>query len=199
MDSPNAVFDFWFDGVNASGVADPACFLRWFRGGAEFDAAIAARFGTLVEDALAGGLASWEADPRSTLALVIVLDQFPRNLFRQDRRAFTGDARALRLAERLADSGEHFGLQPLERYFLYLPFEHAEDPERQDRACGLYRALEKDALPDNEAFFAEAIRWADRHQAAIEKFGRFPGRNAALGRTSTAAEQTFLEAHPDGF
>lgn len=118
----------------------------------------------------------------------MVLDQFPRNLFRDDARAFATDARALACAGSMVGRGWDRALAPLERWFAYLPFEHAEDPAQQERALALFGELA------GEADCADTLEWARRHHAVIARFGRFPHRNAALGRTSTAEELAFLQA-----
>jgi uncharacterized protein (DUF924 family) len=193
------ILDFWFDGVDRAGVPAPDCLLRWFRGGEAFDTLIREGFGGQVESALAGSLDAWAETALGRLALVLLLDQFPRNIFRGDRRAFSGDARALSLAREATVSGLDAGLRPIERYFLFLPFEHAEDSADQARAVSLYQELISKAPKGGEAHFIGAADWARRHQVVIERFGRFPSRNAALGRSSTDAEIVFLAENPLGF
>jgi len=180
------VLAFWFgeDGKSRA---------EWFRKDATFDAQIRKRFGALHAEASAGGLASWEDEPRSALALLIVLDQFSRNLYRNDPRAFAQDARALRVAEKLLERGWHRALQPIERQFVYLPLEHAEDLARQDRSVALFEELQ--ASPGMEGI----AQWAEKHRVVIRRFGRFPHRNAALGRTSTPEEEAFILTPGSGF
>lgn len=199
MQATDALLEFWYEGVDAAGVPGPDCFSRWFRGGPGFDAEIVERFGPEIETSLAGGCEDWSRTARGNHALVLLLDQLPRNAFRGQARAFSGDARALRLADDAVERGEHLELRPIERYFLYLPFEHAEDPIEQARAVRLYDELVEHAPVDATPFFKEAIDWARRHQVVIERFGRFPSRNAALGRVSTPDELAFLEETPGGF
>jgi uncharacterized protein (DUF924 family) len=193
------ILEFWFEGVDAAGAAGPECFARWFRADKRFDALIRSRFAEDVEAALAGELESWLQTPRGRLALILLLDQFTRNLHRGEARAFDGDARSLALAREAVESGLDSALRPIERYFLYLPFEHAENPADQTRAGQLYRALVSEAPAGGEALFVEAIEWARRHQNVIARFGRFPSRNAALGRASTIEELAFLKENPTGF
>lgn len=193
------VLDFWFGASGGEGLPPEAVRRRWFRGGAAVDAEIRARFGATVEAALDGGLADWPTDARGTLARVLVLDQLPRNVHRDRPRAFAGDARALALAREAVDSGTDRALRPVERYFLYLPFEHAEDASCQRRAVALFSALRDAAAPAERAFFEEGVAWAERHRRTIDRFGRFPGRNHALGRASTPEEEAFLREHPAGF
>jgi uncharacterized protein (DUF924 family) len=184
-----AVLDFWF-----LPAADPqhGRFRReWFRRDDAFDADIRARFGAQVEAALAGGLSEWEATAEGSLARILLLDQFTRNIFRGTARAFAGDAQALALAERLVGSGRDKNLPPLQRWFVFLPFEHSETPIDQERSVALFAGLRREG---QDAAFDAAHDYALRHRAAIERFGRFPGRNAILGRASTAEEIAALEA-----
>jgi uncharacterized protein (DUF924 family) len=180
------VLEFWFAG---GGRQRP----EWFRKDAAFDEEIRTRFGALHEEASRGGLAEWESDPRSALALLVVLDQFSRNLHRNDARAFAQDARALGLAEAMLEKGWHRELAPEERQFVYLPLEHAEDPARQDRAVQLF--IELEASPGMEGL----AQWAEKHRVIIRRFGRFPHRNRALGRPSTPEEEAFLLTPGSGF
>ena len=186
-----AVFDFWF------GPAPLATRREWFVKSPEFDETIRQRFGPLVDRALTAPL-DWGDDAPSMLAEVIVLDQFTRNLFRGQARAFAGDVRALTLALRLVDSGQHLGLHPLQRWFACMPLEHAEDLGLQDRCVALFEALVADAGEHAEALKG-ALDYAHKHRDVIRQFGRFPHRNAALGRSSTAAEQAYLATPGSGF
>jgi uncharacterized protein (DUF924 family) len=197
--TPAAVLAFWFGELDADGLPSSAAAARWFVGGDAFDEEIRERFGGLVEEALAGGLEAWADVPRELLALVIVLDQFPRNLFRGDARAFSGDARALALSRDAVDAGWARRLLPGERVILYLPFEHAETLGEQERCCALYRDLLDDGPASGRLRFAGSLEYAERHLATIRRFGRFPARNEALGRRSTPAELAFLAEHPSGF
>jgi uncharacterized protein (DUF924 family) len=175
-----AVLDFWF-----AGSAVPRA--EWFKKYAGFDALIAERFGALVEQALAGGLAAWGGAPDTALAQVIVLDQFTRNIFRDTARAFAGDALALPAARAMVARGDDLALPPLRRLFAYLPFEHAEDRATQQASLRLFAALVA-----ADASLAEFEDYARRHAVVIERFGRFAHRNALLGRASTDEELQFL-------
>lgn len=186
MSAP-AVLDFWF------GPPPLASRPEWFRKDPAFDEAIRARFGALVERAIDEGL-DWGDPPEAQLAQIIVLDQFPRNLFRGQARAFAGDARARTLALALVDGGGHLALHPLQRWFAYLPLEHAEDLALQDRCVELIGALAA-----GDPAHAGALDYAERHRDVIRRFGRFPHRNAALGRTSTAEELAYLATPGSGF
>lgn len=197
--SPETVLSFWFGPLDSDGLPSLQAAARWFSGGESFDAEIRQRFGGRVEEALRGELREWADAPRPLLALIILLDQFPRNLFRGEARAFAGDARAYALARDAVDAGWAKQLLPAERNFLYLPFEHHESMEAQTRCCSLYAQLLAEGPAAAEARFAGSLDYAQRHRAAIERFGRFPARNAALGRESTPEEVAFLAEHPSGF
>jgi uncharacterized protein (DUF924 family) len=178
-----AVLDFWF--LPPDHPQHGRFRREWFRKDDDFDAAIRSRFGTLVETALSGGLTEWEATAEGALARILLLDQFTRNIFRDTPRAFAGDAEALALAERLVGSGRDKNLPPLLRWFVFMPFEHSESLLEQERSVALFAALRREA--QDEAFDA-AYDYALRHRAVIERFGRFPHRNAVLGRESTPEE-----------
>jgi len=185
------VLDFWF------GPTPLAPRREWFVKSDEFDDDIRQRFGALLGTALAGGLA-WGDDTGSRVAELIVLDQFTRNLFRDQARAFAGDTRALELALALVDSGEHLALNPLQRWFAYMPLEHAEDLALQDRCVTLFEALVQEGGVHVDALKG-ALDYAHKHREVIQQLGRFPHRNAALGRTSTAAEAVYLAQPGSGF
>jgi uncharacterized protein (DUF924 family) len=176
------VLAFWFGEPPATEARE-----LWFRKDAAFDAQVRARFADTLDAALQGGLRDWGITPAGALARIVVLDQFTRNAFRDTPRAFAGDPLALAAATALADGGGHLQLPPLQRWFAYLPFEHAEDLAPQERALQLYERLAAD-----EPALADALEWAHKHHAVVARFGRFPHRNAILGRTSSAAEVAFL-------
>jgi len=156
---------------------------KWFAKDAAFDDEIRARFLLTYEAAVRGELSEWETTPDGALALTIVLDQFPRNMFRHDARAFAADAAVRGVVEHAIARGFDQRVARDERSFLYLPFEHSENLADQERGCMLVRALGD----------ADLLRWAELHADIIRRFGRFPHRNAILGRESTPAEQAFLE------
>jgi uncharacterized protein (DUF924 family) len=183
------VLDFWFGPADRRGKARP----EWFRKDPAFDARIRERFGALHRAAAERQLEPWRASPAPMLALVVVLDQFSRNLFRGDARAFAQDAHARECAREALERGDDLSLLPVERQFLYMPFEHSEEAADQDRAVELMRAL--DAFEETRGL----VEWAETHRAIIRRFGRFPHRNAALGRASTPAERDFLAQPGSGF
>jgi uncharacterized protein (DUF924 family) len=175
--SPAEVIAFWRE-------AGPD---RWFqKDEAErraFDQEVRQRFLALHERAAAGELKAWEANADGALALLLLLDQFPRNMFRGTARAYATDADARAVAAAALLKGFDAQVAPDMRTFFYLPFEHSEDIADQERALALYKA----------AGDADDLKWAELHADIIRRFGRFPHRNAALGRTTTAEEQKFLD------
>ena len=172
--TPAQVLDFWF-------AAGPQ---KWFSKDDAFDAAIRQRFLPTYEAAAAGRLGEWEATPEAALALLIVLDQFPRNMFRGSPRAFAADPLALTVAKRAVAQNFDRQLDLPRRNFFYLPFEHSENLVDQKRCVELSRQNSD----------AEGVKWAELHADIIRRFGRFPHRNAVLGRVSTPEELAFLDA-----
>ena len=189
--TPQEVLDFWF---GAPGSAEHGKRREvWFKKSDVFDQAIRRRFSVLYELAADGRLAGWDRTPQSLLAFIIVCDQFPRNIFRNDPRAFATDARALAAAQKMVGSGWDLQLAPLERQFAYLPYEHAEDMTMQQRSIELFERLAQ------EPALADLPEWARKHAEIIARFGRFPHRNAALGRESTPEELEFLQQPGSSF
>jgi uncharacterized protein (DUF924 family) len=180
-----AVMDFWF-GRHGDRARDTPR-RQWFEKSDAFDEQIRDRFGALIPRAIAGELDAWAQEPEGAVAQIIVLDQFPRNVFRGTAQAFAGDARALAGARALVNAGIDRTLPGVQRQFVYLPFEHAEDMAAQNDSVRLFAQLEREA-PE----VGELLVWAQRHHDIIARFGRFPHRNAALGRTSTPEEIDFL-------
>jgi len=158
----------------------------WFRKEPGFDAQIRHRFGAAVSTALAGGFGEWCATADGALARVLLLDQFTRNMFRDTPRAFAGDARALATADDAIARGLDRDLEANGRWFLYLPFEHAEDADAQRRSLELFGALARETGDESP------LKWAQKHAEVISRFGRYPHRNATLGRSSTPEEEAFL-------
>jgi uncharacterized protein (DUF924 family) len=162
---------------------------RWFAVDPAFDREVAARFGDLPAEATAGQLDHWRAEARGALALCLVLDQLPRNLWRGTARAFATDAQARQVARGALAAGFDRGFRPEERLFFYLPFEHSEALADQDRSVELVGSLGD----------SEWLDHARRHRAVIRRFGRFPHRNKALGRASTPAELAYLQESGSSF
>ncbi|MCK6430810.1 MAG: DUF924 domain-containing protein [Burkholderiaceae bacterium] len=184
MTTPQDVLDFWF---GAPGSPDYGrARTLWFEKSQVTDDAIRAHFGAAVEAALQGAYGDWRKTPRGALALILMLDQFTRNVFRDTPRAFAGDARALATAQALVECGDDRSLTPYERQFAYLPFEHSEDRAAQETSLRLFTQLARDGVP-------EALEWARKHYDVIARFGRYPHRNAILGRESTPEELEFLQ------
>jgi uncharacterized protein (DUF924 family) len=171
MTTPQDVVAFWRE-------AGPD---RWFSSDESFDAACRERFLEAHEAAARGDLDEWELTPEGALAVVLLLDQFPRNMFRGDRRVWRTDAPALMAADRAIERGYDARVEPELRRFFYLPFMHSEELRHQERSVAL-----------NEALGEEAARWARHHRDVVARFGRFPHRNAALGRESTPEEEAYL-------
>ena len=187
------VLDFWFLPEGAEGHGKQR--IEWFRKDEAFDTALRERFGTLIAQAVAGGLREWDqAGPRGTLARILVLDQFTRNAYRGKPASFSGDTLALQAARRLVESSEHLALLPVERQFVYMPFEHAEDGRMQEQAVTLFAELAR-----AHEGFDEAHDYAHRHRAVIARFGRFPHRNLILGRASTPEELALLQLPGSSF
>ncbi len=172
---------------------------RWFRVDEDFDREIAHRFGSLPLRARAGELDDWGDSPRAALALAIVLDQLPRNLFRGQARAFEFDADARRVARAALHSGHDAELQPLEAVFLYLPFEHSEDLADQSRSVALFAQLQARVPASVLPMYERFSDYAGRHHEVIARFGRFPHRNRSLGRAATPEELAYLEAGGEAF
>ncbi len=186
------VLDFWFGRPGDDHHLQPRP--EWFRKDPAFDAAIRERFGALIEAALRGELAGWAARPRPALAEVIVLDQFTRNARRGSAGMFDGDARALAAARALVASGADRTLPGVMRQFAYLPFEHSETLADQAECLRLFEQLGRD-----DPALAGLLEWAQKHHDIVARFGRFPHRNAALGRSSTPEETEFLKQPGSGF
>lgn len=182
------VLDFWF--THAS---------HWFIANADFDAKILTQFGQAATDAANGNFDTWTSTPSGWLALLVLLDQFPRNIHRGSAHAWAQDDKAQRVALSGIDSNEDQKLPVLHRAFAYLPLEHAEDSALQRRSVALFEALCGVAPADERETFENYLDYARRHRDVIERFGRFPHRNAALGRVSTTEEATYLAQPGAGF
>ena len=170
------VLRFWFTELQPQ---------DWFSGSAQVDDAIRSRFSQLYRALQASPLLPSSLDARALLAAVIVFDQFPRNLFRKSAAAYATDARAQELARHAVATGKDRSLKEQERHFLYMPFMHSESRELQAESVRLFTQISEDGL-----------KWARHHQGIVERFGRFPHRNALLGRTSTPEEIEFLKTEP---
>ncbi len=185
------VIEFWFGSPESPERGRPR--KVWFKKSEALDAEIRRRFLGDWERASRGELGAWAATPLAALARVIVLDQFPRNMFRGTARAFSSDSLALAAAKNMVERGFDRVLLPAGRLFVYLPFEHAEELDAQRRSLALFEALRADAPDEDNTGYAR------RHHDIIARFGRFPHRNAILGRDSTAEEIEFLKQPGSSF
>ena len=185
------ILDFWFGTPEQASYGKPRQI--WFIKKPEFDREVEARFLSDYEQAAAGNLDTWKSSPLSCLALILLLDQFPRNMFRGKSQAFATDWQALSTAEYAIAQGYDRELLPVQRWFIYLPFEHSENLEHQRQAVRLFEQLSDD--PDS----ASCIDYAIRHMQVIQRFGRFPHRNEILGRVSTIEEKEFLKQKGSSF
>ncbi|NWB92479.1 DUF924 family protein [Pseudomonas agarici] len=193
------LLDWWFGFAQtpAEIVADKG--RLWFGKRDSQDLEARERFGAQVEQALTGGLAEWTQCPEGWLAVVILLDQLPRMIFRDTPRAFCGDARAQALVSQGLAADFDRRLPAIQRVFIYLVLEHCESPAAQDEAVSRFVALVEEQAAEQQAVFADNLDYAERHRRVIARFGRFPHRNAILGRESTVEEAAFLREPGSGF
>lgn len=204
MHGPNDVLDFWFGRgpMTAERLAERSRF--WFGGdgpeaGARRDADIKAKLEPMLERAARGEFATWAASPKRRLALIVLLDQVPRNSYRGTAGQFAFDHQALALSVEGLQLGADAALEPWERLFFYLPLEHAESMEAQDAAVAAFARLAEEAPPEYREFCVGLIGYANKHRDLIKLFGRFPHRNEALKREDTPEEREWLAAHPRYF
>ena len=196
---PEQIINFWFrDDVNDA-AAMRARFDTLFSVDETFDTEVRERCGAQAEQALDGALDHWVDRARGALALLILLDQVSRNIYRGTARAFAGDTQARAIAELALKRSFDKELALIQRVFLYMPFEHAEDLTLQDRCVAGYEALYAAASPDFRGLMSEAVQAGKDHREIIRRFGRFPHRNALLGRISTPEERAWLEVNRDGW
>ncbi|MGH8671617.1 MAG: DUF924 family protein [Burkholderiales bacterium] len=187
---PQDIVDFWF-GEDAAALQQRRAL--WFSKQPTFDDEIRRRFQAVYLQAAADGLQAWKGTAPGCLALILLLDQFPRNMFRSSAKAFATDTLALAIAQQTLRCGFDEQLTPLQRMFVYLPFEHCEDLRQQQRSLELFGQLA------GEPEMQGVIDYALRHYEVIRRFGRFPHRNALLSRASTAQELEFLRQPDSGF
>ena len=205
MDEALTVRRFWFGAAPLTRETLAERLALWFGAGVAAQACQAAdllirtRFGPLIAQAAAGGLESWADSPRRRLALILLLDAFPRHAFRGTDRAFATDRAALALALSGMQLAADAALTAVERLFFYLPLQHAEITEAQEESVAAYRRLQREAPEELGELFARALADAERRRELIARFGRFPHRNPALDRASTPEEQQFLATDGGGF
>ena len=190
---PESVLDFWFGAPGSASEVAGRQRKLWFGKSAENDRAVSERFKDTLTAAAHGQFDHWAQGPHGRLALVIVLDQFPHHIFRDQPQAFATDPQALALSLAALSASEDLQLTPIERVFLYLPLEHAESLEMQARSVSLYEKLAGQAAADERALFDGFLDYARKHLEVVARFGRFPHRNAILRRASTPDELEFLK------
>jgi uncharacterized protein (DUF924 family) len=190
---PEAILDYWFGAAGSAAQIAGRQSKLWFGKTVERDRDISKRFSATFDAAASGELALWAGNPRDRLALVIVLDQFPHHIHRDTPLAFAQDDMALAQTLGAVDAGEESALSLIERVFLYLPLEHAESMAMQDLAVAKYSELVAAAVDAERALFTGYLDYAHKHREVVARFGRFPHRNAILGRRSSADETEFLK------
>jgi uncharacterized protein (DUF924 family) len=193
----NSILESWFDDCRGEPELIGGRMTWWFGADPDRDRHLAEAYSSQCESALSGQLATWQPEPQSRLALILLLDQLPRNLFRGTARAFSGDDRAAMLSLSGVAAGIDRKLSPAERIFFYMPLEHAEDLITQQVSVKLFSELNKEQA--RHAVFGGCANYAQKHLDLIEQFGRFPHRNEILGRESTAAEIEYLESGGERF
>ena len=204
-DQARDVREFWFgrSAPRADELADRMEFWFGTHDSADtqraHDEEIRRRFGHLVELAARGELDGWADSPRRRLSLILLLDQFPRHIYRGTRRAFASDEKALSLTLSGVQSGADAALDRIERLFFYMPLQHSESLEVQDESVAAFRRLLGETADELAPQLAEALESAQAHRSIIERFGRFPHRNRALGRVSTKEEREFLASETHAF
>lgn len=199
MNEQDEILALWFGALDARGRADDAHASRWWTKDEAFDAELRERFGALHEAIVRGEREAWLETPRGRLAYVIVLDQLSRNMFRGTARMFAADARALEVAVEGIGRGEDRQLALAERAFLYMPLEHSEALADQERCVALFRAWRDEVPEADRAYVENLVDYAERHLVIVRRFGRFPHRNALLGRASTPEELAFLKEPGSSF
>lgn len=208
MSLPADILDFWFEGIDDSTPIDKGKrpFSKWFRADKALDQEIRERFESDLSNALTGKYQDWEKSPQGSLALILLYDQFTRNMYRDTPKMYMADARAWKLALGLTTGQKehtlYFVFRKVERVFVYMPLMHAEDIKSQHLSVQYFRELaeeSKDRNPGNTHYYNYSLDYANRHRAIIERFGRFPHRNKILGRASTSEEIEFLKKPGSGF
>lgn len=199
-DRATDILQYWFGDIAANqGAVSPEKQRAWFEKNPQVDAHIKANYEVDVQAAVSGGYDAWLEDAQRRLAAIILIDQFCRQIYRDSPQAFAHDHLALRWAQDAVECGYDQAVFPIQRAFYYLPLEHAEDSVIQAQCVGLFEALEKDAPAGEEARYKSFVEYAIAHQQIIDRFGRFPHRNAVLGRDSTPEEVAFLKEPGSSF
>jgi len=203
MDEARQIRDFWFGKLPMTAQALNQRVKLWFSDNEELqhgrDETVRTHFGDLLERAANGDLANWADSPRRCLSLIILLDQFPRQIYRGTARAFAYDDRALALTLSGMQSAADGALDVVERIFFYMPMQHSELREVQDESVAAYRRLVMEAPQELRGVFEDSLKSAEHHRSLIERFGRFPHRNRILGRVSTPEEEKWLRSSGEDF
>jgi uncharacterized protein (DUF924 family) len=193
---PNAdidrILDFWFSTEKLDSPQIDSRMERWFSIDPEQDQAIRDEFGGLIEQALRGELDSWAETIEGRLALILLLDQFSRNVFRGTARAFAGDKRALKHCVEASMSNQYKTLSPIQRVFFFMPLQHAESIGVQEKSLRIYQTLAESVSGTMKETFLTFAQFAELHRDVVAQFGRFPDRNPILGRANTPAEDAYL-------
>jgi uncharacterized protein (DUF924 family) len=197
--SPGEILEFWFGDALSHPAQAASRMAFWFNSTPKDDAEITRRFATTLQEAADGTLAHWETDPRYALALVITLDQFPRNIHRGTPAAFDYDREALNVAKHGVAAGHPRALTTVEQAFFLMPFQHCEDLSCQREGVVLFERMVEEAPPEWRTVAESMLHYARLHREIIERFGRFPHRNRILGRTSMPEEQQYLAADHESF
>lgn len=196
---PEDILDYWFADAARDAAKAQERLGFWFRASAEHDREITQRFASTLAAAADGSLSHWETEPHSALAVVIVLDQFPRNIHRATPGAFAHDAEALNVARHGIGAGYLRALTPVEQGFFAMPYQHCEDLAGQRESVTLFSRIAHDAPPEWRSVADGMVQYARLHLELVERFGRFPHRNAILGRASTPEEIEFLKTNTESF
>jgi uncharacterized protein (DUF924 family) len=193
------VLDFWFSATELDAPQIDSRMERWFSVDPELDGQIRAEFGDLVEQALAGRLDHWAHTTEGRLALILLLDQFSRNIHRGTARAFAGDKRALKLCVEGSMNNDYRTLTALQRVFFFMPLQHAESAGVQEKSVRIYNALAEGVSDTLRETFLTFAQFAELHRDIVARFGRFPHRNRILGRANTPEEEAYLETDGPSF
>lgn len=199
METQKSIQEFWFGNDADDAVTAASQAKLWWSKDEALDAVIRQRFATYTESALAGNLDDWALTSDGCMSLILLCDQFPRNMYRDTPAAFASDAKALDLSKAGLASGLDKNLRAIQRVFFYLPFEHSESLADQDFAVVLFEQLASEANVAHQTMFDNFLNFAHRHREVIRRFQRFPHRNKILGRESTAEELEFLSQPGSSF
>jgi uncharacterized protein (DUF924 family) len=193
------VLDFWFSATELDAPQIDSRMERWFSTDRALDELIGDEFGELVDQALAGKLDDWARTAEGRLALILLLDQFCRNIYRGSAKAFAGDRAALKLCVEGSMGNEYKTLAPIQRVFFFMPLQHAESTGVQDKSVRIYTALVDSVSDTLKETFLTFAQFAELHRDIVARFGRFPHRNRHLGRPNTPEEDAYLAADAPGF